>query len=94
MTDVDTDKAQRYVRLQVMRDGKFHPAELLLDETLTHEEKVWILEQRIQDMNAELRAAEENMTLDAPSGSSAEKLREATRTLELLQTPAAPAADQ
>ena len=94
MTDVNTDKAQRYVRLQVMRDGKFHPADLLLDETLSHEEKVWILEQRVQDMTAELRASEESMSRDAPAGTSAEKLREAQRTLTLLQTPAtaAPAA--
>lgn len=96
MSDVNTDKAQRYVRLQVMRDGKFHPADLLLDETLNHDEKVWILEQRIQDMTAELRAAEENMARDAPGGTSAEKLREAQRTLTLLQSPgaAAPAAGE
>jgi hypothetical protein len=35
MTDVNTDKAQRHVRLQVMRDGKFHPADLLLQTFCT-----------------------------------------------------------
>jgi hypothetical protein len=92
MAAVNTDKAQRHVRLQVMRDGKFHPADLLLDETLTNEEKKWILEQRIEDMTSELRASDESMTREAPGGSSAERLRDAQRTLQLLQTvpPAGP----
>lgn len=77
-------KAQRFLRLEVMRSGDFHYADLLLDEALTAEEKVWVLEQRIQDLCAELRASEENMTSDKP-GDAAEKLREAQRTLQKLQ---------
>jgi hypothetical protein len=91
--DVNTEKAQRYVRLQVMRDGTFHPADLLLDEILTNDEKAWILGQRIEDMSAELRASEESMNRDAPDGTAAERLRDAQRTLLYLQAlpPAGPA---
>lgn len=91
MNAVASRKAQRFIRLEVMRSGDYHYSDLLLDEKLSPEEKVWVLEQRIQDLDAELRAADENMAdggpdCDSAECNTAEKLREARRTLQQLQS--------
>ena len=60
--------------------GSFDAAGLLLDDSLSHAEKVWILRQRILHISAELRAANTNRTAVQPD-LVAERLREAQRML-------------
>lgn len=73
-----TERAQLY-----LRSGRVKASLLLIDRSLTPDEKRWILEQRVADLSAELRASEENMTSDRP-GVAGENLRDAQRALLAL----------
>jgi hypothetical protein len=77
----NTERAQRY-----LKSAEVKPSALLIEGSLTPIEKRWILEQRILDLDAELRAADENMTSEQP-GLASERLREAHRALLLLDAP-------
>ncbi len=76
-----TERAQRYLKA-----GELKPSVLLIDHDLTPLEKRWILEQRIVDLDAELRAADESMTSQRTDAAS-ERLRDAHRALLLLDAP-------
>jgi hypothetical protein len=76
-----TERAQRYLKA-----GEIKPSALLLEHDLTPREKRWILKQRIVDLDAELRAADESMTSQRTDVAS-ERLREAHRALLLLDAP-------
>lgn len=73
-----TDRAQQY-----LKTGNVQPSSLLMETALTRAEKRWILEQRIVDLDAELRASGESMT-SPTTGAASESLREAHRALLLL----------
>jgi hypothetical protein len=74
-----TERAQQYVK-----SGNVQPSLLLMESSLTRAEKRWILEQRIVDLDAELRASGESMT-SPKTGVASERLREAHRALLLLE---------
>jgi hypothetical protein len=76
--DGRTERAQQYLKA-----GNVQPSLLLMEAELTRAEKRWILEQRVVDLEAELRASEESMTSPKP-GVASESLREAHRALLLL----------
>lgn len=73
-----TEQAQQY-----LKNGNVKPSLLLMETGLSRDEKRWILEQRIVDLDAELRASGESMTSPA-TGVASESLREAHRALLLL----------
>ncbi len=77
----NTERAQRY-----LKSNEVKPSALLIERDLTSGEKRWILQQRIVDLDAELRAADENMTSER-TGVASERLREAHRALLLLDAP-------
>jgi hypothetical protein len=77
-SDGNTERAQQYLKA-----GDVKPSVLLIDPAFSPAEKRWILEQRVLDLSAELRATEENMASDHP-GVAGECLREAQRVLILL----------
>lgn len=85
----NTERAQKYLKA-----GDVQPSMLLIDRSFTPAERRWILEQRVVDLTAELRAAEENMASNR-SGVAAESLRDAQRVLLLLdeRERGSPAAD-
>jgi hypothetical protein len=80
-----TERAQHY-----LKSGNVQPSLLLMESSLTRAEKRWILEQRVLDLDAEIRASNENMTSPTP-GAASESLREAHRALLLLDATAADA---
>lgn len=73
-----TERAQQYLKA-----GNVQTSLLLMESKLTRAEKRWILEQRILDLDAEVRASDESMTSPQP-GAASEHLREAHRALLLL----------
>lgn len=77
-TEGRTERAQRYLEA-----GRVEPSQLLVDNALTRPEKRWILEQRIVDLEAQLRASEESMT-SPRAGVASEQLREAHRARLVL----------
>jgi hypothetical protein len=77
--DGRTERAQQY-----LKSGNVQPSLLLMESSLTRAEKRWILEQRILDLDAEVRASDESMTSPKP-GTASESLREAHRALLLLE---------
>ena len=80
MTREQIDNTRHDLLHQMAYPGCFHAVDLMLDESLSHEEKVWILRQRILHLTAELRAG----ALHQKGGSrtaTVERLHEAQRTL-------------
>lgn len=68
----------------LLRSGPVNPEAVLFDNDLSSEEKRWVLRQLIEDLAAELRASEENMT-GARSGDAGEQLRVAHEALASIR---------
>ena len=92
MTREQIDNTRHDLLHQMAYPGCFRAVDLMLDESLSHEEKVWILRQRILHLTAQMRAAATNQKTEA-CAATAERLREAQRTLLfVMASPRIPAA--
>lgn len=69
---------------ELLRKGPVRPEWIVFDGILTLDEKRWMLGQVIADLEAELRASEENMTRAAP-GDAGERLRVAREALASIR---------
>lgn len=74
-----TERAQ-----ELLRKGPVKPEWILFDGVLSTDEKRWMLRQQIADLEAELRASEENMTR-AGQGDAGERLRVAQEALASIR---------
>ncbi|MGC4029357.1 MAG: hypothetical protein QM696_10825 [Steroidobacteraceae bacterium] len=79
---MSTPRAQQYLKA-----GHVRPSMLMLDRSFSDEEKRWILEQMVADLEAQLRATEESMNNSAKPGVAGERLRDAQRALLTLGHP-------
>jgi len=84
MKDANLDTGCTERARDLMRKGPVKPEWILFDGILTLDEKRWMLRQLIADIEAELRASEENMNR-AGQGDAGERLRIAQEALASIR---------